>query len=611
MALPTNHTDIINLHDSGLGLYFQTGRNEVKIHHLSPDQRRDHLMETLVEVYEYQKWSALLIDWKDDRSIKIRFPSPEGGGDLFERSLSKTKQVQPLFDPAKEDTFPWPCGTFIYEVDLEGRTYYGAVRIVPHHFSKQQFNQIATFLEEALEGLTMNYYQEVSQSLSPEQLIGESDLRFLKWLDRSFRKLTTALDWIEKENSMNVRRHYQVESHPGRMDRQSIKWEHSAKGAVMGGTKFYNRKQRQDANTPENQLVKFRTKAILKRMNQLISTLEEERLRFIDDRNTLNGEIEQLTRDRLSPLARVTSNDQTLLKNKETSKVKTKEATESKIRNMEQTLRKVKPYQQQLRSVIRQGFWNDVDDVHPRVPRSVQSRGYISFHKLWHELEASGGRTSAPASRAGEPLFHSTGKMYEYYTLLHVVHLIKERGYSFKHDTLMSQLQKGYMHSELQEGTTVVLADSEGELHVVYEQEVEHRSRDAIANGTYFFSKFRRKKPDIRIDYYHYHEGVPLYHSSIAVEVKYSPLRNIYTPDGNTKAAEQMNEYVGIKYYCPVRQSFYNRIREVLCVYPGNRAEPVLLDTEAGKFIQLYPTEDGAVGMEALGGVLDGWLVGP
>ncbi|QST00962.1 hypothetical protein IMZ31_05160 [Pontibacillus sp. ALD_SL1] len=609
MALPINEHGTIELTALGIGLYFQTGRNEVKVHSLSPDQKRHNLMETIVEVFEYQKWSVLWIDWKANRSVTVRLPSKDGEENSLKVSLGKHQQVQPLFDPATEDTFPWPCGTFLYEVDIEGQTYYGAVRIIPHHFSKQQFNRIAEYLEKALDGLTTNYYQDVSLSLSPEQLIGESDLRFLRWLDHSFRKLKIALDWIEKENQMNVRRHYQVESHPGRMDQQSVKWEHSFKGAVMSGTKFYNRKHRHDANLPENQLVKFRTKAILKRMDTLIQSLEQERLVFLDEQDKLKGEIRQIQSDRSSPLHHVTSHDQTLLKNKQKSKEKTQEAHGLKISNMDQMLQKVKPYRQQLRYVIRQGFWNDVDDVHPRVPRSVQSRGYISFHKLWHELEESGGRKVAPAApSSGSPLFHSTGKMYEYYTLLTIVQLITERGYNFKQDSLMGQLQKGYLHSELQGGTTVVLANEDAELHVVYEQELEHRSRDAIANGTYFFSKFRRKKPDIRMDYYKKQEDVPLYHSSIAVEVKYSPLRNIYSPDGNTKAAEQMNEYVGIKYYCPIRKSFYNRIREVLCVYPGSRAEPALLDSEAGKFIQLYPTEDGAVGMEALGAVLDGWL---
>ncbi len=572
MALPTKSSPLLHVKDMNVDLSFQSGQNQVPIHTLSPDKQRHHILETIVEVYEYKEWSMLLLDWSYGRQVNVRIPFPDPDQDMLTLSLSRSEQRQHIFHPFQDDQFPWPCGTFVYEVDLEGQTYYGAIRIVPHHFSKDQFNDIATYLEQELDGLTMNYYKHVSQYISVDYVLPRDDLQFLQWLDESFVKLTRALKWIEQENQSNVKRHYQAESRPGRMDRHSVKWKSSFKGAVQGESKFYNRKQIQDFNLPENQMVKYRVKKLLQRMDAITASLQGD----------LSEALNETT--------------------------ETRQNVGQKRQQIEERIQHVQKYAQKLRYQMRQPSWNGVEDTLPRIPSTTHSRGYISFHKLWHEQNEWGSKQPYLQHQTQAPLLHPTAKIYEYYTLLMVVKQFLENGYESKHDTIAHQLKKGYLHSGLQEGTTVILEKADQEIHIVYDQDVEYRSHAAIEKKTYFFSKFRKRKPDIRIDYYRKENGQPFYHSSVVIEVKYSPLRNIYSEYGHTKAAEQMNEYIGIKYYCPVRKEYLNRIHDVICVYPGNRFENTLLHTEDGKFLQFYPTEEGLVGGDELYDVLWKWL---
>lgn len=612
MALPINSLSPLRIKDYGIQLFLKSGDKDVPIHTLSRTKQRQDILETIVEVYEYQELSIVFLDWHWNKDVTMTFPLVHVSDETenIELYLSKKQQHKHLYHPYQDAIFPWPCGTFIYEVVLDRKTFYGAIKIISHHFSQDQFKDITTFLEAELKGLTQNYYHEVQQLHHIQPLMQSSQLLLLSWLDNRFTQIITSLQWIENENQTNVKRHYQVESHPGHMDQNSMKWRNTFKGSILGETKFYNRKHTHNVNLRENQLVKYQAKQILQRIDHLHETLDSEAELFYKQLRRLEDTIRKLEAHLgqiKNPL--VTTKDHQLQQNHLYGKKKDLESLLSRIAQMESLKDKVLHYKQRLQFKIQQLFWQQIDDIHPSIPSVTMQKGYVMFKKLWDEFFDQTNAIDRGHNELTQiPLFHPTAKIYEYYAYILVIKQFIERGYNIEQDTLAEQLKLGHINSELQPGTTVILTNEESHIHIVYDEEVEHRAIEAINNQTFFFSKFSKKQPDIRVDLFHNLNEQKVYHSSIVIEVKYSPLRNIFSEDGNTKAMEQMNEYIGIKYYCPVRNEYFNRIREVLCFYPGHSTEALCKDTEAGKFIQLYPEKEKIVGLEAFNLILDKWM---
>ncbi|CKI41474.1 Uncharacterised protein [Streptococcus pneumoniae] len=85
-------------------------------------------------------------------------------------------------------------------------------------------------------------------------------------------------------------------------------------------------------------------------------------------------------------------------------------------------------------------------------------------------------------------------------------------------------------------------------MHVAFNDLIETHPLIALSKGSNFYNGEDTKKPDIRLDCYVKEDGKYVYKSSIIIEVKYSPMYNIFQHVGNTKATEQMYKYWSIKY---------------------------------------------------------------
>ncbi|WP_079478844.1 DUF2357 domain-containing protein [Halobacillus salinus] len=594
-------TEPVEVHDLGVEMTLTSGEEIVPVTKLARTKEASVLGETTVPIYEYQRLSVQVLG----ADAELRFPTVDEEALAFPFSYSAP--YQKIYPTDELRAYPWSNGDFIYEVEIGGAVYYGAIRVIPHHLSEAQFSQIADLIEGELPGLTVHHHRQMAQLGGPLSGLNRSQQSLLEWLDASHSELASALDSIERETDASVKRHYRIEQTPKRLDRRSLEWQHSSKGARHAG-KFLNRKHHTDVDTPENQYVKYRVKSLLTSLDRLMRDLFQEKDRLDALAGQYAEEIRTIQGERLVPAGVGTARDEELTRHTVIGKKENRKVLLEKRDGLREVLDRVAVYQRMIESKLRRPFWRQVDEVHPRVPAQMSGRGYLSFLKLWKNV---GSRVEHGHSRDKVPVLHPTSKLYEYYTLLKMIRSFADRGYAFKQDSLARQLKDGLLFSELHEGTAVVLEKDGAEVHLVYDQEVEYRSKEAIANGSYFFSKFAKRKPDIRIDHYDTTSGEPLYRSSVIIEVKYSPLRNIHSASGSTKAAEQMNEYIGIKYYCPYRNDYFSRIREVICVYPGKANESVVLNTEAGKFVQFYPTGDEVVGQKEIETILDRWLKDP
>jgi len=95
----------------------------------------------------------------------------------------------------------------------------------------------------------------------------------------------------------------------------------------------------------------------------------------------------------------------------------------------------------------------------------------------------------------------------------------------------------------------------------------------------------------MRVDLYRLKDGQWHYDSSIILEVKYRPLRNIINLDrqGDTQAMEQLNSYRSIGYKYPGGGYNYTPVKMIFCVYPGDNNKDILFPMRYGFMLQFYP----------------------
>jgi hypothetical protein len=240
-----------------------------------------------------------------------------------------------------------------------------------------------------------------------------------------------------------------------------------------------------------------------------------------------------------------------------------------------------------ISALLRSPFWNGIAST-ASFPASVKH----THRKLIQIIETSHHKT---AIHSKEPQFlfvyKPTFLIYEYYVYFALLEILQEIGFTAR-IPVIEQIQSFFYLDGLQDGTTVILEKENIRLQIVFNELIETHPLIALSKGSHLYNGEDSKKPDIRIDYYRLENGEAFYQSSIIVEVKYSPMYNIFQAIGNTKATEQMYKYWSIKYVFEQdgKRIFHRRaIYEVICVYPGSQVHAKKIESGCGIFLQFYP----------------------
>lgn len=264
---------------------------------------------------------------------------------------------------------------------------------------------------------------------------------------------------------------------------------------------------------------------------------------------------------------------------------------------------------QYFRNLLYSPFWREVSET-ATINSNILS---IPHQQLIHHLELLPQHTEQPPSLLF--VYKPTFLVYEYYAFFIVISILEQIGFEDK-NPIREQIQEHFYLDGLQDGTTVILHRDDIKVHVAFNDLIETHPLIALSKGSNFYNGEDTKKPDIRLDCYVKEEEKYVYKSSIIIEVKYSPMYNIFQPVGNTKATEQMYKYWSIKYVEEQdgKRIFKRRaIYEVICVYPGSHMHSKKIESGCGVFLQLYPYktkqgEEKLAGKHGMIQIFEKWL---
>jgi len=564
----------------------------------------------------------LAIEWLEgDGEILVRcdgLVSLNGNNNDHIFTISREAQRYELHKSTSQEAYPWRCGRYHFSARHGSVEYFGCFDVVPRNLSDEQLEVIHDMLKARLSGLVTDYLKfrrSTSVEMDPNSEI-DAAFRLVAWCRQNADSLLRALANIELSSDMELEDQYRVERIPRRQTAKSVRWLAGSKAVGgLGGQSYLNRRMSLQPNSAVNRVVKYYLNEILLEIEESLTAIGLYHRKYLSLYGELSESLE-LVREHAENLKwtrvisrRDHSNAESSLKVKELNAAQISDL----LRSFNLVATELESHYRSLRNVVFSSFWRSVQMVAPR--RNVTGRHPAYHHvlELWDDFSERGHRTRKSKRSFGlSSVPKPTYLLYEYYLYFETIETFKAIGFHYKEDNLGKQLEESVLLGGLQEGAKVVLQREHTLIEIVYDEMVESHDELALKSGKHFFSMEMKRKPDIRIDWYTLKGDRKTYQSSVIVEVKYRPIWNIYSEQGNTETMQQMDKYYAMKYVDLVKgRKLYRRtpVNLVICAYPGSASHPVRMEEGCGVFLQYYPMElNQIVGRTELANVLRAWI---
>ncbi|MGH0428142.1 hypothetical protein ACQVPL_02475 [Bacillus hominis] len=561
-------------------------------------------------IYKVQELKPLKLHFHYQNPMDITFiwnKVYEGQKNIKESQyeLNEKKQRVLVYEHGKTEFFyPWRCGLYHFEVRIEDKTYYGAFQVVPKNFFDDQFEMIQDYVKSILNELILDrgYYKKTFSALS--DIEDSSYLVLLRKLPQKMKRIKQIFKKVES-NAEFVHEY----------DWETKERKTTRKTAIMTErklyAKYYNRKFKEQKNSVENAFLKFKTMQFYYYLleaesfvRKTIEILEGEKKKKSDEFQAVKTIMKTIERN-----GSVTDREKQKYRNLHLLKEADLRKSSVKIQEYKILAHIVYESVQYFRNLLYSPFWRGISETATINSNTLS----IPHQQLIHHLELLPQHTEQSPSLLF--VYKPTFLVYEYYAFFIVISILEQIGFEDK-NPIREQVQEHFYLDGLQDGTTVILHRNDIKVHVAFNDLIETHPLIALSKGSNFYNGEDTKKPDIRLDCYVKEEEKYVYKSSIIIEVKYSPMYNIFQPVGNTKATEQMYKYWSIKYVEEQngKKKFKRRaIYEVICVYPGSHMHSKKIESGCGVFLQLYPYktkqgEEKLAGKHGMIQIFDKWL---
>lgn len=520
-----------------------------------------------------------------------------------------------LYRPEGDEPYPWRCGRYRFKIRFADETYYGGIEIVPKNVDEAQLKSMHELIEKHVRGLTYDYFHSNFHDGSGHPLY-KWHKEFLEWYRRNEKMLLSALKKIEQEHDWGLVPVYLEELRQTKPDLQCVRWAVTHKGLAAQGRKFLNRRMLVTNDTLVNRYVKWRVRKLEKLLveardffTDIKKELEKDELERAEKMEHAEEQLRQFANDvrvYKKYLAELQGQLE-MLRKLQREGVELRGEIDQYLQGIEQLLLR-------LRGVLSSPFWREIQEEPVSAKMGFRNPSYLVVDQILRESEQ---RFERPKEGFQQllPAQRPTPLLYEYYVYFTLMDIAKELGWTLTGKPSLPE--QTIVYEGLPDGYTVCLRKGDEELRLVFNEEVYYGGNQPLVNQGYFYTTGSHRKPDIRIERHRLALDLPLrFQEAWIIEVKYRPLRNIYSEEVLTSTEGQLCNYKNFGYtWKSGNGRAYPRessvVKKVICVYPGSKAEheQVLILTNNGvNYLQLCPEGDSVRGKDELRNMMKEWL---
>lgn len=564
-----------------------------------------YLRDAVYTIEEYASFSIQL-ETETDCEVIVKWSNIQSSldGDSFQTLvLTKEQPEQIIYRYQPDNPFPWSVDYYHFEVHYLNRKYYGSFYVRPKNVDEDELEWMRELINERLHGLIVDYMR-YKKSWNNIGSVKETSFWYLwEWYKTNETKLLSHLAMIESHSIKAISKAYKVQESPRKIDNHSIRWSNTSKGLIHNQSKFLNRRILHINDSEENRNAKrfiMKIQLQLQKIHQMVQAITEElmtRQQMTLNEIALNEQhLKRVTNYSMSTDG-IKRRYRNVVYHKKNELIKIKEQRQ----NYEQMDYQIRKNVNTLKTILSNDFWSSISSKPSQRIMLGNHPSYKILYKIHKEIECMvSNETTKPLQL---PVFKKTEVLYEYFVYFSLIDLFISRGFAAANEGVSQQLTTSFYQEGLEDMTTVELQLEDNLVCFVFNEELLTDENEALSRPGHFYTGQVKRKPDIRLDYYKLVDGERLFQSSVIVEVKYRPLRNIYISTSVTEVMEQMEQYLSIRRLNMVGDQLnerdpYNRhpIKFALCLYAGkNHLSGNFVRATCGTFIQYLPETNGEI----------------
>lgn len=526
------------------------------IQELKPIKLRLESSQEVTIVFHWNKTYRVYSQEEEERSYVLNLQQP----------------TVTIYEHGKTDySYPWRFGVYHFEIVWGTQRFYGGIRIEPKNVDWEQFKWMLSFMNSYVNAI---FLDPKFRKNTPILLSAQKNTQVLYSIDQYVKhekQLLHLVKRVKKEREWQIEKEYEWSNVSKRRDGKSIKKEQKKP------LRYYNR-----SITMKNGMVAFEQLAqILHNLNDFQEQLNQLQKKVEKHIQIIEGKIKKINAYHHSVKNNIAITDRDKTKYRQLIQVYNIELERLYVEHKQivQIITEVSRFFRQLAFLLREEY------------SSERNNGYSKNEKRLLKLV---NEILYPTKKKLEVELKPTYLLYEYFVYFTSINVLMELGFEVDGLSVSKQLEPSILNEDLMDGSMVVVKRNKEIFHIVYNELIDSNYDQIQWKQGKLFSGEESRKPDVRLDYYIEKNNVKIFQWSILIEVKYSPLYNIYQQLGNTKAMEQMYKYWSIKYVCEEnsrKKYMRNPIKEVICIYPGGHSYRMIEDG-CGVFLQMYPAKN-------------------
>ncbi|TDL82098.1 hypothetical protein [Peribacillus frigoritolerans] len=494
-----------------------------------------------------------------------------------------------------QEVYPWRMGIYIIEVVYKGERYFTGFMVEPLHLLVSQVQWIHDYLEKSVEGIIYDFIYSNNSLSKPitEDLSSYWYYDYARFIQHNKQSIIFSLFSIERDPSKNVIGTNIISNIPGKVDSKSQRWFMTSKGIAKNlGLQPYvyhnNKKKILLTNNKENQWLKDTILLWMKDLNIVQSEIVSDYSKLVKDIHTEEVSIKQYE---ASTEKLFTKRDVAKPQiNQMWTKIKIAKQNIHKYKVLKKTLglwkKDLETIQDRFSWLLTHAFLSDVD--RGKSKPILKKHPYRVFSDLFNESKKI--QKNEGDKKKYVPILKPTWKIFEYFCLFKVMEILKEDGYTLT-EGITQNFINVYNQEGIPEGKQFIMENKNSIIHIWFDKYLAFDDKEAEERDENFYSFQDKRRPDIKLDYYHKQDDETYwFRDSFVMDSKYRKMKSLYKSSYFNTTKHQLSSYSSIFYRGENTFTPYAHcVSRVVCLYSKDSNNEVLTVNRPFTFIQLYP----------------------
>ncbi|SFM44630.1 hypothetical protein [Salibacterium qingdaonense] len=523
----------------------------------------------------------------------------------FNMSTTKEK-FHSIYDGSSNNNepFPWRMGVYFLEILYKGKKYYGGINVLPHHLDKSQVEEVHNFLNNEVEGLIYDFVYSNKEKTDnfDYDLPKYWYYNYARKLAANFHDFMYAISTIIKNPTDRIISQYKPSLKHGKVDKKSIRWSYSNKGATMNSGSINQQytlsktKVTSYNESKENQWVKNILLLWEKDVFEVSRYINNDIVLIQHKKNKQQKELDELkhqqtTYNKKRDIAKAQMND-----------FRTRiSMIESEINKSKRQILQLQKWHELLKTMENKLVYFLNKTFLYEIHRGMRKPFLKKYH--YHRIDTIFNELKSIKEETGEQhqltqILKPTWQIYEYYCLFKTINILKKMGFILI-EGLDEDIINLYFDDQIQQGTKFIFRKNDIVIHIWYDHYHAGTSNIAKSRNEFFYTNSSHRKPDMKMDFFQERNGDVVLLGTIVFDSKFSRLRDIYNQNYMNKTTEQLLSYY-IFFYNEKKDRKGSVVDKVVCMYAGDESENDNVEFNDISFVKFHPSKLSS-GDEAIG----------